>query len=221
MDRVRRRAPPWPFLKDGKFGFKLCVVCVHVHRLNPALPCSLGYFPKAGGLTAVVDWFKPRGCKPKDLLLPVLGTMLGYLALHVVDSLLAATVPGASCFVPHLGAVAVLLFCAPAAPFSQPRNVLLGHLVATLAAVLSFNALGTTLPLSLGRGASLATSIVAMQVFGALHPPAAAFAALYYGSAPLHDLGYKVLLYPGLVGAAVLLVVQKVAMKLIEAFSSE
>lgn len=74
---------------------------------------------------------------------------------------------------PPLGASAVLLYGAPAAPFSQPRNLLGGHLLAALVAVIVHNLLGVNF-VSIALTVSLAIAI--MLLTRTIHPPAGATA---------------------------------------------
>ena len=55
----------------------------------------------------------------------VLGTLLGFGVLTQTNAALVAGGTGLGCLCPPLGAVAVLLFCLPTAPASQPRAVCL------------------------------------------------------------------------------------------------
>ncbi len=74
---------------------------------------------------------------------------------------------------PPLGASAVLLYGAPAAPFSQPRNLIGGHLLAAFVGVLMNNLLGINY-VSIALTVSLAIAI--MLLTRTTHPPAGATA---------------------------------------------
>jgi CBS-domain-containing membrane protein len=68
-----------------------------------------------------------------DAILSGLGAGLGFAALHYAqDNILKDQ--DLTCLCPPLGAVAVLLFCMPNAPASQPKAVIGGHLVAGVVA---------------------------------------------------------------------------------------
>ena len=69
------------------------------------------------------------------------------------------------------GATCVLLFAAPGAPLAQPRNVIGGHLVATLVGLAVMNIAGAG-PWQMTVGVGLAIAL--MQVCRAIHPPAGA-----------------------------------------------
>ena len=71
------------------------------------------------------------------------------------------------------GATAVLVFGAPAVPFSQPRNVVGGHLLAAAAGVAAQQLL--TLPMgtpALAAPVAVSAAIMLMASTGTLHPPA-------------------------------------------------
>jgi CBS-domain-containing membrane protein len=95
----------------------------------------------------------------------------GFCALFVV-AYLAQEVKLLSLFAPF-GASSVLLFGAPAAPFSQPRNVLGGHLIAALTGVIINILLGTSY-FAIAVGVGLAIAL--MVKLNAVHPPAGATA---------------------------------------------
>ena len=134
-----------------------------------------------------------------DAIIAGIGAAISFAALHVVhDQILAPQ--GLSCLCPPLGAVAVLLFCLPSAPASQPKAVVGGHIVAGIVgyAVVESGIL-------YGEAVAVACSIAAMTFFEVVHPPAGAYAFLYVNK----RMGWKGIFAPGLVGGIVLVVVQK------------
>lgn len=105
--------------------------------------------------------------------------------------------------VTSFGSTIVLLFGAPRAEFSQPRNVLGGHVIAAVCGVTAFKLLGQYQILAIALG--LATAILLMQVLHAVHPPAGAtviFAVI--GGTAVTSLGYWYVLLPILVGMVIL-----------------
>jgi hypothetical protein len=78
---------------------------------------------------------------------------------------------GANLLIAPFGASCVLVFAIPQSPLAQPRNVIGGHLISTVAGLSVFCLLGST-PLSFALGVGLAIS--AMSLTGMLHPPAGA-----------------------------------------------
>ena len=111
------------------------------------------------------------------------------------------------------GATAVLVFGAPAVPFSQPRNVVGGHLLAAAAGVAAQQLL--TLPMgtpALAAPVAVSAAITLMASTGTIHPPAGgtALIAATATHGPIATMG-PLLLVPtglgacGLVASAALL----------------
>lgn len=100
------------------------------------------------------------------------------------------------------GATSVLLFAAPSAPFSQPRNVVLGHTMSALVGAATYHVLGTHV---LSGPAAVTASLMIMQSTKTLHPPAGGTALLaVLGDSHIHALG---LLLPVPVGAGAMTLV--------------
>jgi CBS-domain-containing membrane protein len=98
------------------------------------------------------------------------------------------------------GATCVLVFGFPASPFSQPRSVILGHVLATTTGVVFAELLGTQWwSMALALGAAIAL----MQLTRTVHPPA--------GSNPiivmLSHASWPFILRPTLIGAVLVCVV--------------
>ncbi len=120
-----------------------------------------------------------------------------YLRLVSVDSLF---------LIGSFGASAVLVYGAPLADFSQPRNLVGGHVISALVGVTVFLAVGEASILATSTAVSL--SIVAMHFTRSLHPPGGATALIaVIGGDKVHSLGYIYALCPVLVGALIMLVV--------------
>ncbi len=103
------------------------------------------------------------------------------------------------------GASAVLLYGAPAAPLSQPRNLVGGHVLSALIGVAT--ATHVSLPW-LACALAVATAIAVMHLTATLHPPGGATALIaVIGSDRVHALGYGYALVPALSGALILLAV--------------
>lgn len=79
-------------------------------------------------------------------------------------------------FIVPFGATAVLVFAAPAAPFSQPRNIVGGHLIAGLTGIVVYTIFkeSTWWALALANGFAIALMVATKTV----HPPAGATALL-------------------------------------------
>ncbi|HLF98673.1 MAG TPA: HPP family protein [Methylococcaceae bacterium] len=120
-----------------------------------------------------------------------------WLALHEFDRLF---------LIGSFGASAILLYGAPTVPYSQPRNVLGGHILSALVGV----AVWQHQPGSLWLTGALAVScsMAAMQITRTLHPPGGATALIAVaGDSRIHDLGYLYALAPVGLGAAIMLLV--------------
>jgi CBS domain-containing membrane protein len=104
------------------------------------------------------------------------------------------------------GASSVLIYGIINSPFSQPRNLIGGHLISALIGVTIHKLIPGELWLSCAASVSL--SIVLMQVTKTLHPPGGATALIAnLGSEKIQSLGYVYVLSPVLTGVAILLMV--------------
>lgn len=79
---------------------------------------------------------------------------------------------GASLLMAPFGATCVLLFAAPDVPLAQPRNVIGGHLVATIVGLLFVHFLPDINAIETGAAVGLAIAL--MQATRTVHPPAGA-----------------------------------------------
>ncbi len=111
-------------------------------------------------------------------------TFVGALAHHTGQPLLLGSL-GASC---------VFLFRLPETPFAQPRNVIAGHLLSSLAGLLCLHAFG---PAPWALGLALATAVVAMFATRTVHAPAGSNPVIVFLTQP----GWDFLLAPTLLGA--------------------
>jgi len=105
------------------------------------------------------------------------------------------------------GASCVLLFGYPDSPFSQPRNIVLGHTLSTLVGLLVLQLFGVHW---WSMALAVALSIVLMMRAGVMHPPA--------GSNPLIVMllqpGWLFAFTPTLIGALLLVVMGLVLINL-------
>jgi len=98
------------------------------------------------------------------------------------------------------GASCVLLFGFPDSPFSQPRNVIAGHFIASLVGLLFLMLFGAQWwSVALAAG----TAIALMQLTRTVHPPAGSNPVIVMLTAPT----WNFLLTPTLVGAVLLVLV--------------
>ncbi|MCB1799746.1 MAG: HPP family protein [Gammaproteobacteria bacterium] len=115
------------------------------------------------------------------------------------------------------GASAVLLYGAPRAPLSQPRNLIGGHMVSALVGVACYRYLPDVSVLQ--EAAAVATAIALMMATRTIHPPGGATALIaVIGGEQVHALGWGYV-FPVLIGALVMLVVALVSNNLYEAGS--
>lgn len=147
----------------------------------------------------------PRNCKvplrgpqpPMSLWYAVwsfLSATLGILAIVEITTLV-----GHPLLIGSFGASAVLLFGATDSPLAQPRNLVGGHFVSAVVAVIVVALFGST-PLSMAVGVGLA--IFVMNLTHTTHPPGGATALIGVQGA----VGPEFILLPVLAGALILLV---------------
>lgn len=104
------------------------------------------------------------------------------------------------------GASCVLIFGATHSPLAQPRNLVGGHLLASVIGVSVCKLLPDQLWLSAALAVSLA--IVGMQITKTMHPPGGATALIAtIGSDKIKALGFQYVLTPVLTGVLILLLV--------------
>lgn len=119
---------------------------------------------------------------------------LGILAICKITILV-----GHPLLIGSFGASAVLLFGATESPLSQPRNLVGGHLVSAVVAVIVVTLLGST-PVAMAVGVGLA--IFVMNLTHTTHPPGGATALIGIQGA----VGPEFILLPVLAGALILLI---------------
>lgn len=145
---------------------------------------------------------KPRSGLPYPKLRDVLIAGVGGFIVISLLYLIHAEWKTFLCFIVPFGASAVLVFAAPAAPFSQPRNVIGGHLISALVGItvmLIFKAEHWYV-LAIAN----AVAIMLMVVTKTVHPPAGATAFL-----PIltNITTYTWAILPVLVGAIIIVIV--------------
>lgn len=105
-----------------------------------------------------------------------------------------------------LGASALLIYGAIKAPFSQPRNLMGGHILSALVGVCVYKLLPGQLWLA--SGLAVAFSIAVMHATRTAHPPGSATAlTAVIGGEPVNKLGFLFVLMPVAAGALILLLV--------------
>lgn len=133
-----------------------------------------------------------------------LGAFVGICLVSVISKLTHAELLNSLFLVGSFGASAVLIYGAPQAEFSQPRNLLGGHIISAAIGVSVYRYVPLDV-LILGALA-VSLSIVAMHFTRTLHPPGGATALIaVIGSAEVHNTGYLFVLSPIGTGAIIML----------------
>jgi len=128
-------------------------------------------------------------------ILAGLGAVLGGLALS-----LNALPFDYDLLIAPFGATCVLLFAAPASPFSKYTNVLMGYLICTFCGLVAIKFFPVA---DLSAVIALGAAITLMMLFNVIHPPAGAMPVLVLQLQPSWDF----LLVPTLFGALTLIAI--------------
>ena len=118
-----------------------------------------------------------------------LGAFVGIFVISKINHWLNLETQDSLFLVSSFGATAVLIYGVPQAEFSQPRNLVGGHLISALIGISVYK----FIPLDVEVLSALAVSlsIVAMHYTCTLHPPGGATALVaVIGSDTIHGLGY-------------------------------
>ena len=152
---------------------------------------ALARFGKLQGAGAAV----PARASARNIALAGLG---GFLAISVAAGLAyAAATP---LVLGSFGATCVLVFGYPDAPFSQPRNVVFGHVLSSAIGLACLALLG---PHWWTAGIATGAAIAVMMLTRTVHPPAGSNPVIVFLTQP----AWSFLLLPTLVGALLLVVV--------------
>ncbi|KAG0306879.1 hypothetical protein BGZ98_001532 [Dissophora globulifera] len=161
--------------------------------------------------------------KPPSRIAVLIST---FIASFTAISVVAALTFNAQWFVDRnvpviagsFGASAVLMYGAIESPLSQPRNVIIGHLMSSLIGVSLFklfNMLSAATFVKLHWllcSLAVSVSLFCMQVTHTVHPPASATALIAVtGGQTIYDLGYWFVLSPIALGIAIMMVVALLA----------
>lgn len=152
---------------------------------------KMNYLKKFKGLGIKL----PQKSSVQEILFVWIGSciaiaIIGYLTKSY-DNLLVMGSFGASC---------VLLFGFPNSPFSQPRNVIFGHLFSTLIGLLFLHFLGNDW---LSMSLALATAIAVMFFTNTIHPPAGSNPLIVF----LLNANFDYLIFPSFIGSIILIIV--------------
>jgi CBS-domain-containing membrane protein len=143
---------------------------------------------------------------PKEILIAGVGTLVGVGALSSVHFGLS---PGdATTVLGSFGATSVLIFGYPAAPFSQPRNVIGGHMLSAFCGVCASQYLTGLLPFPWAAGPiAVSVATMAMMATRTVHPPAGGTCLLaVLGAAKFQAMGFFYLIPAGLGATSLVLI---------------
>jgi len=149
------------------------------------------FFSKLRGANAVL----PGRASGKSIAYAWLG---GCLAIGAVAGLADAF--SAVLILGSFGASCVLVFGFPDVPFSQPRNVIAGHVLSSAIGLLFLQLCG---PSWWSLALAVGTAIAAMMATRTVHPPAGSNPVIVFLAHP----GWSFLVFPTLAGALVLVAV--------------
>jgi len=151
----------------------------------------LNYFAKFKGESASLP--------PKATIQAIIFAWIGgFIAISTVAIL--TNITNHPLVLGSFGASCVLLFGFPKSPFSQPRNVVLGHFLSSFIGLLFYHFVGQEW---WSLGLALATAIAMMIATRTVHPPAGSNPVIVY----LTGAKWTFLLTPTLIGAIVLIIV--------------
>lgn len=154
---------------------------------------------------------KTKGhCPPRQPLKKIIwswvGAFLGILFIAYLGEIWSSHDKSVLFLIGSFGASAVLIYGAPLAEFSQPRNLIGGHVLSALVGV----TIGLILKENIMLASALAVSsaVAVMHLTRTLHPPGGATALIaVIGGDRVQDLGYWYALSPVFVGAFIMLLV--------------
>ncbi len=131
----------------------------------------------------------------KAVMLAWLGGFLAIAAVAIMTDVFAVALVLGS-----FGASCVLVFGYPDVPFSQPRNVVIGHVISSSVGLLFLTVFG---PHWWAMALSVGTAIAAMMLTRTVHPPAGSNPVIVFLTLPAWDF----VLFPTLIGAVIVTVV--------------
>mmetsp|Transcript_76197 Transcript_76197/g.126961 ORF Transcript_76197/g.126961 Transcript_76197/m.126961 type:complete len:284 (-) Transcript_76197:128-979(-) len=161
------------------------------------------------GVVAAFDAFSNKLPHPPNPVSAFFGSFAALGGLAFTEHILRLNfTEQALLFIGSFGALATLLFGAPAAPLGRPKNVLAGHFICIMCALVIY---WCRVPILLAKVLIPALGISGMVYFKVQHPPAAA-CVIIFATTPLakDQPGYGAfyLIAPALVGCLYFLLVQ-------------
>lgn len=154
---------------------------------------------------------RSKGVRPSrkpisKILWSVFGAFIGIYAMSIFSSSFSSH--DSFFLLGSFGASAVLLYGAPEVPFSQPINLMGGHVISAFVSVFLVKSFGNLLNLELLCALSVALSVLAMHLTVTMHPPGGATALIYViGSEKIQSLGWIYPFTPIALGAFIMLLI--------------
>lgn len=141
-----------------------------------------------------------------DLKTIIVASLGAFIAISIVT--FASGITHSTLLLGSFGAICLLIFAYPDAPFSQPRNVFFGHVLTVLIAMLFMHFLGYE-----WYSVALATSVAIafMMLLNVLHPPAASNPLIVFLAKP----AWWFLLFPTASGAIMIILFGLIYMNLV------
>eukprot|EP00457_Paulinella_chromatophora_P010039 gb/GEZN01010126.1/.p1 GENE.gb/GEZN01010126.1/~~gb/GEZN01010126.1/.p1 ORF type:complete len:287 (+),score=26.53 gb/GEZN01010126.1/:154-1014(+) len=159
----------------------------------PCLTPSRSYWSKWAGETGEK---RPPRQTLRSMAWAHLGAMVGiFVPLYLMSALSLVEKQALTLSIGSFGASAVLVYAAPKAPLSQPRNLLIGHTSSAFIGVACYKLFGDNYWLSGTMAVSCAITV--MNLTESLHPPGGATA--YIASIPtplIRNLGWRYVAVP-------------------------
>lgn len=156
--------------------------------------------------------FKGQGVKSPPIhsfswmLWSWLGAFFGIIGAALINHFVPITPYDQVLLIGSFGASAVLIYGTPHAFYSQPRNLIGGHLIAAIIGVWVTQTFD--LPIEILGGLAVATAIFFMHLSKTIHPPGGATALIaVVGSDKVHQLGYWYVVQPVMSGVLCMLLV--------------
>ncbi|MDD5400105.1 MAG: HPP family protein [Sulfurimonas sp.] len=152
-----------------------------------------------------------KGARParkpaSKILWSVVGSFVGIYVMSIFSN--SFSTQDSFFLLGSFGASAVLIYGAPEVPFSQPRNLIGGHVLSAIVSVFLVKSFGNLLSLELLCALSVALSVLVMHLTITMHPPGGATALIYViGSEKIQSLGWIYPLSPIALGVTMMLII--------------
>jgi len=134
-----------------------------------------------------------------------MGAFFSIYGLYLFNQYLGFSSADRLFLISSFGASAVLVYGVPQGDFSQPRNVIGGHIISAFVGISMYHLLPNQVELASALAVSLA--LIIMHLTCTIHPPGGGTGLLaVIGSGQIHNLGYQYIFYPVLTSVFFLLV---------------